>query len=398
MQLRQIEIQNFRAIRQQSFSFTDAMNRVRPVTVLAGPNGCGKTTVLFAIYRALSGAMGYHSDDVTEASDEEIYSEREAGGWSLQPRRVTIRLILEYPQDERDAAQPILDATRILQKPRQNGLMKLPTLADGRLTVTWRYPPDQRPDGSFKPRAFVHSELPGGASWLGLPKLAIRGWRHRPRALVELDLLDRVGILRMFAQNRGKRWVASEEREAFPTDTTDTNADEPITRIKRPVVSVSSILKVLADAAHGRRANSDQEKENVEQTVREMFGRICSPKRYVGYVYGPNDIVGTPLLEDGDRQYPLSMAATGEQVILDYLTQFAYPRPVNNSLILIDEPELHLHPRWIRQLYRALPKMGRGNQFIMTTHSSELRQLAAEDNALLDLGKLDEFAESAIRA
>ena len=103
-------------------------------------------------------------------------------------------------------------------------------------------------------------------------------------------------------------------------------------------------------------------------------------------------------MEEGDRQYPLSMAATGEQVILDYLTQFVHPRPVNNSLILIDEPELHLHPRWIRQLYRALPQMGRGNQFIMTTHSPELRQLAAEDNALIDLGTLGEPIGSAVHA
>ena len=34
--------------------------------------------------------------------------------------------------------------------------------------------------------------------------------------------------------------------------------------------------------------------------------------------------------------------------------------------------------------------MGRGNQFIMTTHSPELRQLAAEDNAIIDLGQLGE--------
>jgi len=207
-----------------------------------------------------------------------------------------------------------------------------------------------------------------------------------------LDLLDKIGILRMFAQNRGKRWVAAEEREAFPSED-DEGVDmvERAPRSIRPNATVSGILKVLADAAHGRRPTGAPEEENIEQKVRSTFERICAPKRYVGYVYyGPNDVVGTPLLEEGDRQYPLSMAATGEQVILDYLTQFVYPRPVNNSLILIDEPELHLHPRWIRQLYRALPQMGRGNQFIMTTHSPELRQLAAEENALIDLGHLGE--------
>ena len=38
--------------------------------------------------------------------------------------------------------------------------------------------------------------------------------------------------------------------------------------------------------------------------------------------------------------------------------------------------------------------MGDGNQFLMTTHSPDLRQLAAEDNALIDLGNLGEHLGS----
>lgn len=401
MQLRRLEIHNYRAIRHQDFSFTDAMGRVRPVSVLAGPNGCGKTSVLFAIYRALSGAMGYYSDDIPEASDDEIYREGGAGSWSFQQNRVSITLHLEYRQIEQDAAPRLLEATRILQRPRNDGQFPtLPPLPDGQLSVKWEFPPEQYPDGTFKPLGFVLPSQLGGATWLGLPRWAIRGWTNRPRRLVELDLLDKIGILRMFAQNRGKRWVAADEREAFQTQSDE--SFEPSERKpadRRVDLTVSSILKVLADAARGLRPNGAPEGDNIEQKVRDSFSRICSPKRYVGYVYyGTSDVVGTPLLEDGDRQYPLSMAATGEQVILDYLTQFVYPRPVNNSLILIDEPELHLHPRWVRQLYRALPHMGSGNQFIMTTHSPELRQLAAEENALIDLGHLSEPTGSIVRA
>lgn len=393
MQLRRLKIRHFRAIRDQDFSFADGMGRVRPITVLAGPNGCGKTSVLYAIYRALSGAMGYYSDDVPDATDDEIFREGGAANWSFQPSHVTVRLDLEYSSEEQLAAPRLLEATRILQKLRPDGRSaSVPNLPNGKLDITWEYPPAQNPDGSFKPLAFVRSSTQGGPTWLGLPKLAIRGWTHRPRRLVDLELLDQIGILRMFAQNRGKRWVADEDREAFPVEGDEGfDSIEVTSQRKRPHATVAGILKVLADAARGRRPNGAPEQENIEQKLRDTFELICSPKRYIGYVYyGPNDVVGTPLLEEGDRQYPLSMAATGEQVVLDYLTQFVYPRPVNNSLILIDEPELHLHPRWIRQLYRALPKMGRGNQFIMTTHSPELRQLAAEENALIDLGHMGE--------
>jgi predicted ATP-dependent endonuclease of OLD family len=71
---------------------------------------------------------------------------------------------------------------------------------------------------------------------------------------------------------------------------------------------------------------------------------------------------------------------------------------VHNSLILIDEPELHLHPKWIRQLYRALPLMGDNNQFILVTHSIELKQMAAEDNALIPFGDLGNQAGGGVNA
>lgn len=393
MHLRRLDIQNFRAIRRQVISFENAMGHVRPITVIAGPNGSGKTSVLYAIYRALSGAMGYHSDDVPDGSEDEIYREGGAGNWSFEQSRVSVRLELAFASDEVEAVPRVLEATRSIQKARKDGRpLSVPALSDGRLDVTWTYPPEYNNDGTLKPLAHVRTAVQGGATWLAAPRYAIRGWNARPRRLVEIDLLDKIGILRMFAQNRGKRWVAAEDRDAFsPQGDEGFDPVDAGSRERRPSATVSGILKVLADAARGLRQTGSREEQSIEQNLRDAFARICAPKRYVGYVYyGSNDATGTPLLQEGERQYPLSMAATGEQVILDYLTQFVYPRPVNNSLILIDEPELHLHPRWIRQLYRALPMMGRGNQFIMTTHSPELRQLAAEDNAIIDLGGLGE--------
>ena len=116
---------------------------------------------------------------------------------------------------------------------------------------------------------------------------------------------------------------------------------------------------------------------------------MCSPKRYLGYLYREENPKGAPILEDGGLPYPNSHAASGEQVILEYATRMNYPTPLDRSIILIDEPEIHLHPSWIRQLYLALPKMGDDNQYLLTTHSAELRQRAAADNALIDLGDLD---------
>jgi predicted ATP-dependent endonuclease of OLD family len=129
---------------------------------------------------------------------------------------------------------------------------------------------------------------------------------------------------------------------------------------------------------------------NWEKRIQETFRRICGPKEYIGYLYREEDPLGAPVLEDCGRRYPLSQAASGEQVILEYITRLTWPTPAERSIVLIDEPEIHLHPAWIRQLYVALARIGTCNQYILTTHSLELRQRAAADNAVVDLGALGE--------
>jgi hypothetical protein len=41
-------------------------------------------------------------------------------------------------------------------------------------------------------------------------------------------------------------------------------------------------------------------------------------------------------------------------------------------------------------LYLALPKIGVGNQYILTTHAVELYAAAARDEALIEMGELVE--------
>jgi len=45
---------------------------------------------------------------------------------------------------------------------------------------------------------------------------------------------------------------------------------------------------------------------------------------------------------------------------------------INNSIIIIDEIELHLHPPLQQQLIRVLSKLGDNNQFIFTSHSDSV--------------------------
>jgi putative ATP-dependent endonuclease of the OLD family len=63
-------------------------------------------------------------------------------------------------------------------------------------------------------------------------------------------------------------------------------------------------------------------------------------------------------------------ASSGERELLTYLFSI-YALNVRNALILIDEPELHLHPTWQRRLLKLFVSLGShtGNQFLFATHS-----------------------------
>lgn len=83
--------------------------------------------------------------------------------------------------------------------------------------------------------------------------------------------------------------------------------------------------------------------------------------------YGVEDF----FLYDGKNEYELGSMSAGERAIFPMLVDFANWN-INNSIILIDELELHLHPPLQYALLKALPKLGQNNQFILTTHSDHI--------------------------
>lgn len=88
----------------------------------------------------------------------------------------------------------------------------------------------------------------------------------------------------------------------------------------------------------------------------------------------PNKILEPPLFflqDESGKAYELSSMSAGERAIFPLLIDFA-SWEMHNSIVLIDELELHLHPSLQQALMKTLPKIGRNNQFIVTTHSSHV--------------------------
>ncbi|WP_159851388.1 ATP-dependent endonuclease [Brevundimonas sp. G8] len=78
----------------------------------------------------------------------------------------------------------------------------------------------------------------------------------------------------------------------------------------------------------------------------------------------------TILLEKQGSAFRIGNASSGERQLLTYLLAI-YALDIRDALIVIDEPELHLHPRWQKALLNLFEQLSAetGNQFIMATHS-----------------------------
>jgi len=398
MRISRVQINNYRAIDKLDLSFIDSMGKTRPITVIAGPNGSGKTSLLFAMTNALRGVMSYRAEDVPIPTTDDIrLSANSHGTWTAQRPEVRVRLDLQFDENERRAIPELIQLVN-MQPP--------PALPDGKLALTWTYPPRLRPDGTKRGLSFEPAP-PYVTSWLMARGIAIKEWPKKTYGF-RPDLLDSIGGIAFFPQDRNLRErvtgtpqrgdssvdAAQQDLElmvaADPIDAESASASRAEdTRVGPRQKSVAEILHYLSDYTRGQSEPLPDER-NWEKRIQESFHHVCSPKKYLGYLYREDDPWGAPVLEDDGRQYTLAQAASGEQVILEYITRLTYPRPLQHSIILIDEPEVHLHAAWVRQLYMALKALPGSNQFILTTHSAELRQRAAADNSLIDLGLLDQ--------
>lgn len=78
---------------------------------------------------------------------------------------------------------------------------------------------------------------------------------------------------------------------------------------------------------------------------------------------------------------PFNDLSSGEKEVFFVLSFFLRHR-VNNAMILIDEPEMHLHPELARLLVRTMQSIRPGNQLWMATHNAEIIDEAGRDRVV----------------
>ena len=81
-------------------------------------------------------------------------------------------------------------------------------------------------------------------------------------------------------------------------------------------------------------------------------------------------------------QFDINELSSGEKQLFLRTLAIRMLNP-ENSIILIDEPELSLHPKWQQRIVDVYTKIGKNNQIIIATHSPHILGSVRKENIML---------------
>jgi predicted ATPase len=92
---------------------------------------------------------------------------------------------------------------------------------------------------------------------------------------------------------------------------------------------------------------------------------------------------------------PFQDMSSGEKEVF-FILAFFVRHSISNSVIVVDEPELHLHPELGRKFVRFMRTIMPGNQIWIATHSADLIDEAGRERAFFVRRKLTNSAEAEV--
>jgi hypothetical protein len=86
---------------------------------------------------------------------------------------------------------------------------------------------------------------------------------------------------------------------------------------------------------------------------------------------------------NGGESFTFDGLSSGQKEIISTLFLIWHHTRSNPSVVLIDEPELHLNAQWHRRFVKSLTSLAPQNQYIMATHSEDIMDSVDRDRRIL---------------
>jgi len=147
--------------------------------------------------------------------------------------------------------------------------------------------------------------------------------------------------------------------------------------------------------------------ENVRRAVCSILNTDTEVYTHL-HTYWLDDPEGELALDKEGKTFKAGQLSSGEKRLMEIAANIAYRLAIANpnvenpldgfGIVLIDEIDMHLHPRWQRRVIPQLRKTFPNVQFVVTTHSPLVLQNVKQENVrLLDNGKLYSADETYMR-
>ncbi|WP_254173233.1 AAA family ATPase [Planktothrix pseudagardhii] len=344
MKVQSVQLKYFKKFRERSFDFTDPETGLaRDIIVIIGMNGAGKTSLLQAIAATLGVATG-RLQKLPDLEWPGFNYELLGHNWGRFEPEVTLKV--QFPSPEIEA---VGEFHHELQKIGRN----LPVSPANENVIFLRWQGE-------RVQANTAAEL-----------FQFKGREYAKQLLRSegFQVFERVGTVFWYTEQRTSTSLTTENLDGKIEITDDILRDR------------LSKWRIFHQDVKDKNLQLRPGQKDLYAEIERAYKAVFPERSFEGSIprEGIDDILSEPwfYLYDGKNQYEISEMSGGERATFPILMDFANWN-IHNSVILIDEIELHLHPPMQQALLRALPKLGKNNQFIITTHSDYVEQLVPE--------------------
>ena len=381
MRIRRLKITNFKAI-----TYIDLAG-LKDVVVVAGPNGCGKSCIFDAIRLLKSAYGGYRANEVETWFGEfqiQINQDRKSLLTLFQDPRKELELYaeIELSNDERswlreNAIDLLVQKQHFdLAPPNLPGLQPSGAFLDpahrAHRNQIEKGAKAKRPQflKELRKQYFVaHATVSPTLKDIIVPStvLSLIFGTYDPK---HIGVFDYHGPHRNYAREQvGGIDLNIQATDARVRESALYNYANKYSNLKNEF-GAGYVRQLLAREAN----SSSHDYEDLAKTLRELFTAFFPGKRFLGPQPTPDGKLSFLVETTSGASHDINELSSGEKEVLYGYLRIRNVAP-RHSVILIDEPELHLNPRLVCGLPDFYHKhLGRAlnNQVWLVTHSDAL--------------------------
>jgi predicted ATP-dependent endonuclease of OLD family len=387
MKLSRVDIKNFRSIQDLTIDFTESQFKI-----LVGKNESGKSNILKAL-SLLSKAIVPNIDDVREPlPDEKSITEsyvRFVFVLDLQEIQAIYKSISQYITLKDKNAKIITQENRtytLLEfcQTINEGLYKVSLIKPSKTTTYWRLDNNVKFLSKIKRRKTYKKPTPGELKTLENSFLVnieeLEDYVEDGYIDIDIDALHNLigNEIDKVVEDKLPNlmyWQYDEANLLPATINIDEFANNPDVCLPLKnlfkIAGIKDITEEITSAQAGSRNKLRNLLERIADHATKHFRNVWKEYDYISFFLSPNG----PEIDAGIKEkntFSLEQRSDGFKRFVTFLLSLsvnAKNKDLTNTIIVIDEPDIGLHPSGVRSLRDELISISNNNYIIASTHS-----------------------------